>query len=742
MAKALTASARIIDPGSSAERAAVKARSENWQKDAWTLYDEVGEIKYGARFVGRAMSKISFYPAVRLARNERPVPLDAVVNDPALLSDHGIPVPENLEAVKRASEDALLRLDDAADGGLAGLQERWGISQFVAGEAHLILMERDGKEWATLASTSELVVAQKNLALRTEPSQPERSWLKIPNDALVIRFWHRHAQWSERADSAVRGSMDVAETLWLLTLEIAGRAKSRLNNGLLFFPASMISSGLTQAALDDPELAAIEEAEATSSVTLGEIAEHFEQAISDPRSASVAMPFLMTGDHDDIDAVRHMPITRPDDESVKDREDLRIRLATSLDLPPEVILGMAEVNHWTAWHVSDSTYSAHIEPVALAWGHDLGTNYWLPAVQQQAPNNLPLILVPDGSAVVAKPDQTGLALDLHDRLIISDAHAREMTSTPDSAAPDEEELERRAGYGARRSRSTGATRQTAPLTAAMMPVDDLGAHLAQIDRDTMIAINALVDAAMARALERAGAKIRSKAKGQADAISTVDNGLVAATLGRSIVAAIGFEDDDLLSGAFDSLKRPYQEAVERAQRATADAIEEDPQEQTDDGWEWLLAALLLLAAQKLYRPDPTGQRPQTPPQKGAYDDIHVSASIVRGAMAVEGGAVLSPPTDVGKGLTSLLRDPVTGIPVGGIALGAWALGRLRAKDIFVQGYRWWYGSTTTRRDPYPEHVALGNIEFETWDDPVLQGYYPGDHGGCQCTTIPTLIKGA
>ena len=38
------------------------------------------------------------------------------------------------------------------------------------------------------------------------------------------------------------------------------------------------------------------------------------------------------------------------------------RMATAMDLPNEVLLGMADTNHWTAWQIKEETFQTHIRP--------------------------------------------------------------------------------------------------------------------------------------------------------------------------------------------------------------------------------------------------------------------------------------------------------------------------------------------------------------------------------------------
>ncbi len=51
------------------------------------------------------------------------------------------------------------------------------------------------------------------------------------------------------------------------------------------------------------------------------------------------------------------------------RETAAVRaLAAGMDLPAEVLLGLSDVNHWTAWQVDESAYRQHVDPIVQTLG--------------------------------------------------------------------------------------------------------------------------------------------------------------------------------------------------------------------------------------------------------------------------------------------------------------------------------------------------------------------------------------
>lgn len=773
-ARAFTAASRVLDPTDRGDVAAVKKRRAGWQAEAWTYYDEIGEVKYGGQFHAKALRKVRVFPAVRVDPDEAPIPLDDLDDvDPE--HTEGIVIPDNFDQLRAAADDALARLDEGAEGGLGALQSRFAINRFVAGETWLTITERadlDDAEWVGVLSTDELVNVDGKLWLKLDPDWRPDQMIPLP-DGFLARFWTQHPRWSERPDSPLRGVLDICETLYLMTAEVRGASGSRLNNGLLLFPDSMFRE---PAESDDVDLydagdGQVDGLDAGRSPTVEDLLTHFEAGIKDPRAASVVSPFVMTADPEDIAAVKHLTFDRPHDaQAAKDRDDLLRRLANGIDLPVEVLLGMGDVNHWTAWQVSRETFTAHIEPGVLDWCEFVSSAYWRPALAAQGYNlaTLPLTLWYDASDLVQKPDQTNLAWGAHDRLIISDDAARRMTGIPDEFAPDDEEAARRERIriGTTPGRApedtdppTGETTPEAPpapsgggLTAAAPArVAAVGRVLAAIDASLLARLTVAADSAVSRALERAGARARTKATrasaAHADLLAAVPNPAVAATLGPGLLAALDAPTEWLLAGSLDDLQGRYDQWVSRAQALARDQLADlvddedviaDLQAEQDEargaGWVWLAAALGALLTARVFDPSPKAE-------PGEFDaTLAVPAGLLREALVIAGGDA-APATVTPRSVLS----STTGDPVGGVATGPDVEQVLLTVGFRRRGYEWVYGDPGSRTTPFEPHANLDGVEFSRWDDDVLANnddwpdgshYYPGDHLWCQCSFVP------
>lgn len=286
-----------------------------------------------------------------------------------------------------------------------------------------------------------------------------------------------------------------------------------------------------------------------------------------------------------------------------------------------------------------------------------------------------------------------------------------------------------------------------------------GQQLLAIDVEARNRLLAACDAALERALERAGNRLRAKANAQRATLRNVPARLCCAHWGPTLVAAAGLDDADLLDGAWDQLETEYRRigasAQKRALKFASRLVgmgEPDARavyglrqaEDLDAGWRWMKEAMGSLAKARLYTPDPGA------PDVGEFDPTsRTPTGLVRQAMRVAGGVkgsanVIDLST---KGSGDVWATVPDGSAPGGIATGELITQLLRDEGGAVQGYRWVYGPAD-RRHPFHPHLRLDGLVFASFTDPRLavQGsfpgtghYIPGDHRGCICDYEPLVL---
>ncbi len=754
----------------SAQRVTINVRGkanvgqpERWQAEAWDVYDLVGEVKQATNFLANVVRGVQLFIGE--------IPDDPEEHDP-------MPAPAGTPGAFEA-EMVLERLRmGSTHGGLSGLLAESVVNLKVAGEYYLlgepakpgnpeardVAAREDTPESWDVRSIDEVEVKDRGIAkvkdrpgnegreIRYAPASPDIE--EADDIAFLIRVWQRHPRYSALADCALRAVLAECDELLLLSRSIRGTARSRLASKGIAMVANEYS---IPAGPDEGDM--IENPE--SDPFMRRFAKAVLDAINDESSPEGQVPIIVRGPKD---VIKDAPIQIVkfdqtfDPEAAKVRGELIGRLGHSLDIPIEQLTGLANVNHWTAWQVDGASWARYGHPttglICESWTEGL---LW-PMLEAAGIDPMiarRLVIWFDPADAIVDPDEKASAKEAFDRGAISwDAYRRRMGFGDDEAA-DDAELDRRAELGLLKSGgrpegdgvgppgSDGSAGPARAITAATKRKARLGDKLVDVDRRLRTRLTELAEAAMTRALERAGAKVRSRAQAPkhrtvAAAISTVAAHEVCRRLDPSILAALGLTEDELVDQAVDEAQPRFdsrmQQAQQRARRLTVEELDLDDEDEAamerqqdkdrQAAWLWFSGAMTALVRDRLFAPPPaTGQ--------GEFDaTTSVPTSIIREAMAVGGGGM--PPAG----------EPMGGVGTGRLVLDAWAkAGRV------VGGWEWVYGDPGSRTSPFPGHEALDGVEFGSWSDPVLlvndedswlgvTHYRPGDHDWCQCDFVP------
>lgn len=366
--RSLTAAAAQVKTNDRGEYEQFKSRrsasSSAWQGEAWEYYDAIGEIKYAFNLVASVVSRIRIFAAAVDDPSQTPVPVD-----------ESRKVDKNLAS---AAQRALNRLNSAY-GGQPGLLKDAALNLSVAGECYLVQMPArrgsgDPESW-DIRSVDEVVVdpsGQYNVIGRREQAQGGNAGgniLRLGNKAFVGRIWRSHPRFSDEADSSLRGLLDLCAELLLLNRTFRATARSRLNAGALYLP-----DGLSVAAQGDPEYPYDSEDGIGAGITAEEAEDEFEEQlidamttpIRDEESASAVVPLIIRGPSELGDAIKQFKFERSFDPALAQRADRVLeRIMQGLDVPKDVVSGMANVKYSNALQIDESLYKAHIEPLML-----------------------------------------------------------------------------------------------------------------------------------------------------------------------------------------------------------------------------------------------------------------------------------------------------------------------------------------------------------------------------------------
>ena len=428
--RALTAAAAQIKMKDVAEfeqfRARRNAASSQWQAEAWEYYDAIGEIKYAFNLVASVVSRIRIYAATFDEPSEAPIAVASSTQiDPRLAA---------------AAERALSNLNSAY-GGQAGLIRDAALNLSVVGEFYLIQMpERKGtgtpESW-DVRSTDELIADQRgnySVIGRREQGATSGSGansisrgIPLSERAFVGRVWRTHPRYSDEADSSLRGLLDLCAELLLLNRTFRATARSRLNAGALYLP-----DGLSVAAQSDGDYPMDSDIEIDPTAYTAEEAEdEFEEAlmdamttpIRDEESAAAVVPLIIRGPAELGDKIKQFKFERSFDDALIGRADRVLeRILQGLDVPKDVVTGMASVKYSNALQIDESLYKAHIEPLMLLIVDSLTVVYLRPYLIASGFDPVEvakLVVWYDPSAVATRNDRAEDADNGFDRGAIS-----------------------------------------------------------------------------------------------------------------------------------------------------------------------------------------------------------------------------------------------------------------------------------------------------------------------------------
>jgi hypothetical protein len=503
-----------------------------WQDRAWVWYDTIGEYRYACAWVGNLLSRALLFAA-----------------------EGGLPT-KNPDAV--GAMEALFGGHD----GQREMLRQLGIQFTVAGEAYIVGEdggEDPGDRWWVVAA-SEI----------TKNGDTWKVGKKAVDDPLVMRLWRPHPRANNKPDSPSRAILPILSEIDGLTKHVSAQIDSRLAGaGILLLPDGISFS--TTASSEGGEKSVTGELDPF----LEELMETMMLAIRDRSDASALVPIILQAPGEHLDKVRHVVFSTPlDEQSIELRKEAIRRLALGMDMPPEILTGTGEINHWGAWQVEEASIKAHTEPLLHIITDSLTEGYLRPYLEasgmseEEARN---FTIQADTSAMRLRPNRSKEAIELYDRALLSkEATVRENGFDEADIMSDEEITEfftqKVAGGSttpelvAEALRILGVPVMNTPQTTIEVqesrPTRSLLEHPENnppdIEETRVISDEAaaVAEVVVFRALERAGNRIKNKYK---DRISMGAEKVPAHTLYRFTAKMQDPEVDDILMDAWSCL---------------------------------------------------------------------------------------------------------------------------------------------------------------------------------------------
>ena len=368
----LTAAGKqITDPSKAFKSTFNRNDANGWQAETWHFVETVGELRY---YVGWRAASVS---RCRMIASE----LDPETGKPTGTCED-----------QRVND--IVRDIGGSSSGQAQMLKRLAVFLTAPGDGFVAMIVRDPaktlnpdstpleealaatigvtEEWLTLSreelktkGTDELQIALPDGALH----------IFDPATDLLFRIWEPNSRVAAEADSPVRAALPALREIERTTATIDNASKSRLvGNGIMFVPQEMsLPAQSAPGAMPDDD-GGIEGgpggviepwAPATSQDLQDLLFDVATTAYGDQDSMAAFLPVIASVPGEWTKNVTHLKFDSTVSETaLKTRDSAIRRLAMSLDVAPERLLGMgANSNHWSAWAIGEDDVKIHVVPV-------------------------------------------------------------------------------------------------------------------------------------------------------------------------------------------------------------------------------------------------------------------------------------------------------------------------------------------------------------------------------------------
>lgn len=377
----------------------------SWQREVWEMFEVVGEFAFSAMWISNVCSR------ARLVVKKRDS--DGVLQ----------PVKANHPAVKALNE---------LTGGSAGQGEFIRMASLhlgVAADVYFVNRRMrpedapmrddigaDESIWEVVGTEEISGGGDAPWVLTYEGGRT----IVLEKDDVVIRAYMPHPRNRSLAYSLSKSALPILREIRGYDLHIEAQQDSRLTgNGMLLFPAEMTMKPPQGYSAD---LSAADVVSATLVKAVGDSKEF-------RGTAEAQVPVIFTPPAEFLDKIRHLKFwTEFDDKVVQGRKDALVRLATTVDIPKEVVTGTGDMNRWGAWQVEESSIKVHIEPKMDMLADIITREYLVPALGDDS-----LVVTVDTAVLRLRPNRSKEALELNDRgLLNAAATLRETGFDPDT----------------------------------------------------------------------------------------------------------------------------------------------------------------------------------------------------------------------------------------------------------------------------------------------------------------------
>ena len=731
--------------------------------DLWAYYRAVPEAAFISEWQRRSISMVKFQAET--------------ITGQVLVNPDGTPNqdPEISPRLAAAAVEILARIRGPF-GPISSVAAQLALCLEVAGDGWLVgyranletmMPDADGPEvWVTVAR-SRLDRRSDRLVIRVGDGRQDE--LVLSGGVRAIRVFDPDPEVPLRAVAWMRPAVPVMDTMIDAYESVAAAMLSRLPAGLLVVP----NDADVMPGADEATRAHTSPGQSHPDGFADEVSDLLGKALLDAgtnRDAGVrGVPILQGVSSSLVDKFNYVSFARDlDPELVETIREFRQSIAIASPAPPELILGLGEMNRFNKEQITEAEFQQFIKPRAQMIAEAFTAQILRRDLLEMGFTEADAASVRvgfDASELIVPPDRSESARDAYDRGLISrEAYLAEIglegAPPPDDTEPEPEEPEPELSAPPALPARTAATDDDP---------DELGMVLAEIAMRYSETLGPLVDQVVNRMIERAANRVRSAARRDSALRNALTDSMSALNVVRTPQAVTMLRaesDEDLLEPELVALLAVFRRTTEQARRRILAAVaasglpreqlEEQLEDAERDAWELLSALILLVARDRIagaVHDEEARISDRRERDRAALDDeeeeesdeqrrrrsdldegeqpagFRTPAIVLRRTSAVAGG---SPDPGEDSGVADAA---VTGGLIStGLIVTDWLR---RERELTVTGWEWVYGDPAARRTPFPEHVALDGAVAASRDG-FSGGWHPGDHIGCLCVLSPTF----
>ena len=388
VASAITAAVSPVAPENWA-KAAKHSNAQDWQDQCWKMLDIVGELSFSVLWKQALLSRI------RLVASDI---------DP----ETGIPTGSTDNETAKAIVSRIA-------GGTTGQ------SQMIARLSPLLNIPGEG--WFAIIYPVDKVTGQTVetwLVLSRDEvrARGDKVELLMPDGSKYVmneetdtleRVWRPDPHISSLAWSPAKAALPILRRMVRMEQAIEAAGKSRIaGNGILLLPSEItLPSQEPPTGAQNPDAPNLPPAPepppvyASAADIRKAIQDAMAAAIEDQTSAAALVPLILMAKAEFLKEVRHLKF----DSEVSDKAQAALeaatrRLAMTLAMPAEVMLGMADLNHWSLWGIENEAVRWYAAPEMEIICDSLTQTLLLP----QLPEGSGVVIWYDTVDVEAAPD--------------------------------------------------------------------------------------------------------------------------------------------------------------------------------------------------------------------------------------------------------------------------------------------------------------------------------------------------